>query len=61
MTIVSDPLPTQLKGIPLQLKQVVLRIDRPGFQFNPTSCGPTKIEGKLNGAEGATLGPRRSR
>jgi hypothetical protein len=53
LTIVSDPLPTQLKGIPLQLKRVVVSIDRPDFQFNPTSCSPMNITGTLTGAQGA--------
>jgi hypothetical protein len=53
VTIVSDPLPTQIKGIPLQLKRVLVSVDRPSFQFNPTNCSPVTIAGTLSGAEGA--------
>jgi hypothetical protein len=56
VTIVSDPLPTQIKGIPLQLKRVLVSVDRPGFQFNPTSCNRMTIEGTVTGAEGAQAG-----
>ena len=45
VTIVSDPLPTQIRGIPLQLKRVLVTVDRPGFQFNATSCDPMSITG----------------
>jgi hypothetical protein len=48
--IVSDPLPTQIRGIPLQLKRVLVTVDRPGFEFNPTSCAPTRIAGTITGA-----------
>ncbi len=54
VTIVSDPLPTQLRGIPLQLKRVLVTVNRPGFEFNPTNCSPMKIEGTVSGSEGAT-------
>jgi len=56
ITIVSDPLPTQLKGIPLQLKRVLVSIDRPDFEFNPTNCSPMKIEGTITGDQGASVG-----
>ncbi len=56
VTIVSDPLPTQLRGIPLQLKRVLVSVDRPGFEFNPTNCTPMSIQATLNGAEGASAG-----
>jgi hypothetical protein len=54
VTISSDPLPTQIKGIPLQLKRVLVHIDRQGFQFNPTSCAPKSISGTLTGDQGAS-------
>jgi hypothetical protein len=60
--IVSDPLPTEIRGIPLQLKRVLVTVDRPGFEFNPTSCEPMRIEGTLGaaiegnpGAQGASV------
>jgi hypothetical protein len=54
LTIVSDPLPTQLKGIPLQLQHIDVAVDRPGFQFNPTNCSPMKVEGTLSGDQGGS-------
>ncbi len=54
VTIVSDPLPTQIRGIPLQLKRVLVTVDRPNFEFNPTSCNPMSIEGTITGAEGGS-------
>ncbi len=54
LTIVSDRLPQNVDGIPLQLKTVNLNIDRPGFVFNPTSCAPLAIEGTLTSTGGAT-------
>jgi hypothetical protein len=51
LTVTSDPLPTALDGIPLQLKVVNVTIDRPGFTFNPTSCAKTAIMGTLSSKE----------
>ena len=56
VTILSDPLPTQIKGIPLQLKRVLVSVDRPSFQFNPTNCSPMSITGTISGQEGASTG-----
>jgi hypothetical protein len=52
-TIASDSLPTMVRGIPAQLKQINVIVDRQGFTFNPTYCGSLKIEGTVGGAEGA--------
>jgi hypothetical protein len=52
LTVVSGQLPSMLDGIPLQLKAVNVRIDRPGFTFNPTSCAKQAIVGKLSAVEG---------
>ncbi len=54
LTVVTDPFPTILDGIPLQLQHVNVTVDRPGFVFNPTSCEPMKLTGQLESTEGAT-------
>jgi hypothetical protein len=53
VTIVSDPFPTFVRGVPVQLKQLTVTVDRPGFEFNPTSCAPMSITGTLAGVGGA--------
>jgi hypothetical protein len=53
VTVVSDPLPTILKGIPLRLRSIDVDIDRPGFTVNPTSCAPARIDGTLTSTGGA--------
>ncbi|MFL5834008.1 MAG: hypothetical protein ACJ76B_08500 [Solirubrobacterales bacterium] len=42
---VSDPFPTILEGIPLDLRSVDLRLNRPQFTKNPTNCNPFAIAG----------------
>jgi hypothetical protein len=56
ITVVSDPLPTILQGVPLLIKKVNVSIDRPGFMFNPTSCDPLTVGGTLSSAQGASVG-----
>jgi hypothetical protein len=52
LTVKSDPLPTMLDGIPLQLKVVNVTIDRPEFIFAPTNCSKLQITGTLSSSEG---------
>jgi hypothetical protein len=40
---VSDPLPTILEGVPLDLRSAYVRMGRPDFTLNPTSCDPMAI------------------
>ncbi len=54
LTIVSDPLPTIIQGIPLQLQHVQVTIERPEFTFNPTNCDPMSISATLTSTEGAS-------
>jgi len=54
ITVVSDPLPSILDGIPLDLRNVNVNIDRPGFIFNPTDCEPLTVGGSLTSTQGAT-------
>jgi uncharacterized repeat protein (TIGR01451 family) len=49
---VSDPLPQILDGIPLDVRSVALKLDRPDFTLNPTSCDPMAIAGAATSASG---------
>jgi hypothetical protein len=42
---VSDPLPSILEGVPLDIRSIALDIGRPNFTLNPTSCNPMSITG----------------
>ena len=52
ITAVSDPLPTILHGIPLDLRELRVAIDRPEFTLNPTSCNPMAVVGTATSVEG---------
>jgi hypothetical protein len=54
LTITSDPLPTVLDGIPLQLRLVNVTINRPEFMFNATSCNKMAIGGTLTDTQAAS-------
>ena len=66
VTVTADPgprgeaLPTILKGVPVELKALYVTIDRPEFMFNPTSCNPLAVGGRLTGDEGAVAEPSSS-
>jgi hypothetical protein len=49
---VSDPIPTILQGIPLDIRQIALNMDRPSFTLNPTSCDPMAILGSATSVFG---------
>ncbi len=52
----SDPLPTQLQGIPLDVKDVRVNVDRAGFWLNPTSCAEKAIRGVIESTAGSRAG-----
>jgi hypothetical protein len=55
LTVTSDPLPTELDGIPLQLRHVLVTVGtNNGFTFNPASCGKMQIKGLLTSVANAT-------
>jgi uncharacterized repeat protein (TIGR01451 family) len=54
LSIVSEPLPQSLDGIPLQIRTVDLDLEREGFIFNPTDCRTLAIEGTLSSAQGSS-------
>jgi hypothetical protein len=53
LSIDSDPLPEILSGIPLDLRGIEIRLDRPGFVRNPTSCERMSITGTATSLRGA--------
>jgi hypothetical protein len=58
ITARSDEIPHILKGIPLQLRSVELKIIRQGFTLNPTSCDPMTVTSSLSGLNGASASPQ---
>jgi hypothetical protein len=55
MTILGDPLPTILDGIPLPLRTFALRLDRGSFQLNPDGCEPLTITGTITSTQGSSV------
>ena len=49
----DEALPAIIRGIPAQIKAIVVNVDRPDFEFNPTNCASKEIEGTIDGAERA--------
>ncbi len=43
----SDPIPHILEGIPLDVRSIAVRLDRPSFTLNPTNCDPFAVGGAL--------------
>jgi len=54
ITVVSDPLPQSIDGVPLRIQTINTTIDRAGFSFNPTNCNPLSVDGTLTGSAGAS-------
>ena len=52
ITAVSDPLPTILHGIPLDIRSVAVTLGRSGFTINPTDCEPTAVGAQVTTAAG---------
>jgi hypothetical protein len=46
VTVKSDPLPTILDGIPLDVKTIVVKVGRPEFTLNPTNCEKMSVGGE---------------
>jgi hypothetical protein len=53
-SVISDPFPKMLDGIPLQVRSVNVTLDRPEFTFNPTSCDALRLSGVLSSTIGTS-------
>jgi uncharacterized repeat protein (TIGR01451 family) len=52
ITAESDPIPSILQGIPLDVRSIDLQLDRPNFTLTGTSCDPSAFSGSAT----STLG-----
>ncbi len=54
LSVVSDPFPTILEGITLQVRDVRVSVNRSKFMVNPTGCGQKQIRGTVKSTGGLT-------
>ncbi|MBJ7470456.1 MAG: hypothetical protein JHD16_04110 [Solirubrobacteraceae bacterium] len=52
--VLSTNAPIRFQGLALELRQIAVRLDRPGFPLNPTACGPLAAAGEFTGDGGQT-------
>jgi hypothetical protein len=53
----SDPIPHILRGIPLAVRDLRVRVDRPDWIFNPTSCAESSTRATIFGSAGNFFDP----
>lgn len=53
VSVVSDRIPTILHGLLLDIRDVRVAIDRPGFTLNPTSCEAKSVVANVHGERNA--------
>lgn len=53
ITAESDPIPQILQGIPLQIRDIRVDLDRPNFTINPTNCSEMIVSAQVTGGSGA--------
>ena len=53
--VVSDPLPTVVKGVPARLRSLNVDVDRPDFVLNPTSCKAKTILAAFKAPDGSVF------
>jgi hypothetical protein len=56
-TIVTDPLPQFLEGVPVTYRTIHVTVDRKNFTINPTSCAPKKIRATVTASNGTVAEP----
>jgi len=54
VSAVADPLPRLLAGVPLDLRDIRVNLDRKDFTLAPTNCEPKAVNATLSGPAGST-------
>lgn len=53
ITVKSDPIPTILHGIPLDVRDIRVNVDRPNFTVAPTNCKAMSVDANVTGPAGS--------
>lgn len=53
VSVKSDPIPSILHGIPLDIRSIGVKMTRNDFTFNPTNCEPMSVGGTVESLAGA--------
>ncbi|MFT4034207.1 MAG: hypothetical protein QM679_01370 [Patulibacter sp.] len=54
LRVIAD-IPERFNGIPLNIRQLDVALDRDGFALNPTNCGALSTTSQLTGSSGSVL------
>jgi hypothetical protein len=57
-SVVTDPFPTLVEGLPVRIQSIGLDLDRSGALRNPTSCAPAHFDASVEADSGATAAVR---
>lgn len=55
VTVKSDPFPTMLDGIPLDIRSIGVEVNRKEFTLNPTNCSVLSVTGSETSTSGQTV------
>src|SRR6185503_19733467 len=58
LTVLADPLPTIVGGVPLRMRTLTVRIDRDNFTINPTSCAEKSVMAAVGSTAGGSATPQ---
>jgi hypothetical protein len=53
VTVDSDPIPTMLLGVPLNVQKINVLVDRPALMVSPTNCDPMQITAHVTSVQGS--------
>ena len=52
LSVVSDPFPTIVKGVPLHIRSVRVAVDKPHFMVSPTNCSTQQVSATATATDG---------
>jgi hypothetical protein len=56
-TVLTNPLPQIVEGVPISYRRLHVVIDRPQFTLNPTNCSELAIASAISSTQGAVVNP----